>query len=114
MEHITEDADTYARIDEVMMSESLDLAQSRPKLPKSLSINSSHSSSGSPGRSRSKSAFSRPNNCSRPPSILEDDSGFLNLRDLPHRVENTRGHAILTIKFAESGDFTCQIRHSLY
>eukprot|EP00800_Vazella_pourtalesii_P008535 TRINITY_DN2224_c0_g1_i2.p1 TRINITY_DN2224_c0_g1~~TRINITY_DN2224_c0_g1_i2.p1 ORF type:complete len:662 (-),score=132.71 TRINITY_DN2224_c0_g1_i2:40-2025(-) len=104
MEHITDDADTYAKIDDVMMSESLDCASSLPKLPKSLSISSSQSSSsGSPGRSRSKSAFTRSTNSSRPTSsILEDDSGLLNLRDLPHRVESSRAHAFLTIKFAES------------
>lgn len=107
MEHITDDADTYAKIDDVMMSESLDCASSLPKLPKSLSISSSQSSSsGSPGRSRSKSAFTRSTNSSRPTSsILEDDSGLLNLRDLPHRVESSRAHAFLTIKFAESGNF---------
>ena len=107
MEQIIEDADiNYARIDEVMMSEDSDFAQSLPKLPNSLSISSSRSScSPSPGRSRSKSAFSRSTNCSRPTSILEDDSGLLNLRDLPNRVEGTRGHASLTIKFAESSTF---------
>ena len=107
----SEDGDTYAKIDDVLnestviATESLDLAPPLPKLPYSLSISSSHSSSlsGSPGRARSESMFTRSSQCHRPISILDDDVGMQKLRDLPHRVENSRGHASLAIKFAESG-----------
>ena len=104
METLVEDSDTYARIDEVMNLENLEVPPAPPALPKSFSISSSHSSSisGSPGRVRSESLFTRSHN-PRPVSILEETEGQ-KLRDIPHRVDNTRGHASLSIKFAESGN----------
>ena len=108
MESLIEETDTYAIIDEVMDPEFVDVTPAPPAppaIPKSFSVNSSHSSSvsGSPGRVRSESLFTRSYN-PRPVSILEEATGQM-LRDIPHKVESTRGHALLSIKFAESGNY---------
>ena len=104
METVIEDCD-YARIDEVLDSEFIDntTPPRPPALPKSFSLSSSHSSSlsGSPARVRSESLFTRSHN-PRPVSLLEETQAE-RLRDIPHKVDNTRGHALLSIKFAESG-----------
>ncbi|KAI6654336.1 Protein BZZ1 [Oopsacas minuta] len=99
-----EDGEIYAKIDEVITDEGSDTAPPLPKLPKCMSLSGSYSNSlsGHSGRVRSESMFSRSTKFNRPISILEDEVGMQNLRDIPHLIDNTRGHASLAIKFAES------------
>ena len=111
MAEIIED-NNYQSIDDVIENEGSDTTASLPILSQSTSV-SSHTGFGnnSPGRVRSESLFTRSaiTTSKRPISILDDDSGVQRMRDIPHRVENTRGHAFLAIKFAESGNVTVPI-----